>query len=171
MFEPLWRFLVWVMGMPKLDAEEIIQDTLFKVHSNVGKFKKKEGAKFTTWVVEIARNLAIDFHRKSNPREQSIDDNFQPVVPDGDLAYRNRPYLVWLADELAKLPSDVQDILLWLADGCIYKEIGWRLGIRPATARTKYMRGKNKLIEAADSSGFSDGIARHDTVESGDLHE
>jgi RNA polymerase sigma factor (sigma-70 family) len=159
------------MGIPELDAEEVAQETLLKVYSNVGKFRRREEANFTTWVFQIAKNLAIDFDRKCDPTQQLTDDDLGPAGQDGELAHRNRPYLMWLADELTNLPSDVQSILRWRAAGSSYKDIGQELGIRPATARMKYMRGKNRLIEAANRSGLADMIVTQDEVESGVLYE
>ena len=61
---PLIGFLHFVMNVPEADAEEIASDVLLAVSSHVHTFQHGGRAKLTTWIFEIAKNKATDFHRK-----------------------------------------------------------------------------------------------------------
>lgn len=172
MFKPLWRFLVYHLGVSELDAEEIVQDTLLKVNSSVHKFRRTDRAKFTTWVVQIAQNLAVDFGRRRKLATRQLKDE-DPVsgIPGGDLAHRNEAFLLWLRDELAKFPPDDQHILLWREGDHSYEEIARWLGVRVVTARVRHKRAKDRIIEAANRAELFGSIDFHDEVESGALYE
>jgi len=159
------------MGISEADAEEIAQDTLMKVYANVGMFKRTGRAQFTTWVIQIAKNLALDSHRKVGLNKQSPDGDFVPAVSQGQPADRNRPFLLWLRDELAKLPPDDQQILLWREGDHSYEEIAKWLGIKVVTARVRHKRAKDRIIEAANRADPLGSIGVHDEVESGALYE
>lgn len=53
----------------KEEAEDVLQETLVKVWKNVSKFDEKR-AKVLTWVVQIAKNTALD-HLKSKASNQA----------------------------------------------------------------------------------------------------
>jgi len=47
------------------EAELVLQDTFLKVWDKIGSFSEKKG-RFITWVINIARNTAIDMSRSKN---------------------------------------------------------------------------------------------------------
>ncbi|MGA8041180.1 MAG: sigma-70 family RNA polymerase sigma factor [Terracidiphilus sp.] len=171
MFKPLWRFLVHHMGIREPDAEEIVQDTLLKVHSSVQRFKRTGRARFTTWVVEIARNLAIDFHRADRPSEPFEEENFVREAQRRELPSQDRLLLHWLRDELAQFPAEDQQILLWRAHDRSYKEIGTWLGIKEGTARVRHKRLKDRIIEEANRADLHGSMALQDVRASGVVYE
>jgi RNA polymerase sigma factor (sigma-70 family) len=144
LFAPVWQFLVNFMDVPEPDAEEIAQDTFLKVHSSVKGYHNDGRAKLTTWIFEIARNRAIDFHRVSRPEQEELTDDVQ-IPEDGKVAGRNESYLAWLRVELLKLSTDDRNILLWRAKDFSYAEIGGWLGIKEGTARVRHYRAMEKL--------------------------
>lgn len=147
---PIWQFLVNFMDLPEPDAEEIAQDTFLKVHSGVRGYHNDGRAKLTTWIFEIARNRAIDFHRVSRPEQEELTDDVQ-FPKDGKVAGRNESYLAWLRVELPKLSSEDRNILLWRAKDFTYAEIGTWLGIKEGTARVRHHRAMEKLGVAAQT--------------------
>jgi RNA polymerase sigma-70 factor (ECF subfamily) len=150
LFVPIWQFLVNFMDLPEPDAEEIAQDTFLKVHSGVRGYHNDGRAKLTTWIFEIARNRAIDFHRESRPEQEELTDDVQ-LPKDGKVAGRNESYLAWLRVELPKLSSEDRNILLWRAKDFTYAEIGTWLGIKEGTARVRHHRAMEKLGVAAQT--------------------
>ncbi len=56
-------------------AEDVFQETFMKVVNTLKKGKYSERGKFLPWVTRIARNLVIDYFRKTNK---------MPTVTDGD---------------------------------------------------------------------------------------
>jgi RNA polymerase sigma-70 factor (ECF subfamily) len=150
LFVPVWQFLVNFMDVPEPDAEEIAQDTFLKVHSSVRGYHNDGRAKLTTWIFEIARNRAIDFHRVCRPEQEELADDLQ-IPADGEVAGRNKSYLAWLRVELPKLSSQDRNILLWRAKDFSYAEIGSWLGIKEGTARVRHHRALEKLGVAAQT--------------------
>ncbi len=171
MFEPLWRFLVHRMGIPGPDAEEIVQDTLLNVHSSSQKFERTKRARFTTWVFEIAKNRAIDFHRAERFTELFEQEKYVDEAPRREHGSQERFLLRWLRDELAQYPPEDQQILLWRAHDHSYEEIASWLGIKVGTARVRYKRAKDRIIDAANEANLIGPMAPHNFVESGVAYE
>lgn len=159
------------MRIPEADAEEIVQDTLLKVHSSVHRFKRTKRAKFTTWVVEIAKNLAIDFHRAERFIEPFDEKDLVYEAPRRELGSQDRFLLHWLKDELAQFPSEDQQILHWRAHDRSYEEISGWLGIKEGTARVRHKRAKDRMIDAANRANLLGPLPPHDVVESGVTYE
>jgi DNA-directed RNA polymerase specialized sigma24 family protein len=81
--KPLIGFLRFTINVPEADAEELASDTLFTVSSHISSFQHGGKAKLTTWIFEIAKNKAIDFHRKPSLDVLTIDDEFPDCGPAG----------------------------------------------------------------------------------------
>ena len=133
------------MDIPETDAEELVQDVLMKVHSNLGKFRRDGRAKLTTWIFQIAENHAVDFHRARHEEFQELPENYEPVRWHGQFAGRNTDLLEWLVEELAKVSPENRQILLWHAQDFSFAEIGRWLGLEEGTARVRNFRATKKL--------------------------
>lgn len=149
------------MGVAEMDAEELVQDTLLKVHTNVGTFHRDGRAKLTTWVFRIAQNCAIDFHRVHREKLQELPEGLEPVRWHVRFAGHNSEHLTWLGQELPKFSAEDQQILLWHAHKFSFGKIGDWLGLKEATARVRHFRAMKKLKTAA-------GLV---CLELGDTHE
>src|SRR6202035_5516819 len=97
---PLVGFLRFAMDVPEADAEEIASDVLFIVTRKIHSFKCGGRAKLTTWIYEIAKNRAIDFHRKTRGEEVEFDDNPRGAQNREPFACRNQTMLSWLEGQL-----------------------------------------------------------------------
>jgi len=145
-------FLSFTMNVPEADAEELASDTLLAVSSHINKFEHGGKAKLTTWIFEIAKNKAIDFHRKPSLDTVAIDEEFPDCGPPGADAGRNKPYRHWLDKELATLSEEDRTLLLWRAKDIPYKQIGEWLGISEGAARTRRSRLYAQLEKAANEA-------------------
>jgi RNA polymerase sigma factor (sigma-70 family) len=159
LFQPLWLFLVSKENVPEPDAEELVQNVLMKVYYRVGTFCDDGRAKLTTWIFEIAKNCAIDFHHVRREELESLtltekEEIALPVLRDEHFAGRNRELLEWLKGELSKLSAENQDIQLWRAQGFTYAEIGAWLGITEGAARVRHTRATKKLMAAHKRAGY-----------------
>ena len=88
-------------------AEDIFQDTFFKVMETLKKGKYNEQGKFLPWVMRIAHNLSIDYFRKKNKTKliRSKDDfNIFDIIKDTSVS---------VEDEIIqnKIISDVKKII------------------------------------------------------------
>ena len=152
-FAPLWRFLTVCEGVPEADAEEIAQDTLLKVYHHVGKFRRNGQAKLTTWIFQIGRNLAMDYHRVSRPECcEFIEEEFSASA-DRPFARRNAAYLSRLRAALEMLSAQDQQVLMWRARDIVYAEIAGWLGVKECAARVRYFRAEKRLMAVLESLG------------------
>jgi RNA polymerase sigma factor (sigma-70 family) len=145
-------FLCFTMNVPEADAEELASDTLLAVSSHISTFQYGGKAKLTTWIFEIAKNKAIDFHRRPSMDTVAIDDEFSDCCSPGADAGRNKPYRDWLDKELATLSEADRTLLLWRAKDIPYQQIGQWLGISEGAARTRRSRLHAQLERAANEA-------------------
>lgn len=140
--------------------EVIVQETLLRVHKYLAVFKRESN--FTTWVLRIARNYAMDLHRQRKNREalevykdgaqqdsdspEESDDNrylfmATPRTPEelALLAERHREVCGWLQEYLQqhnKKERNRSILQLVLYDGYSYKEAAQKFGITEAVVGT-----------------------------------
>lgn len=146
----LLAFLHFTMGVPEADAEEMTCDVLLTVTTKVKKFIPDGGAKLTTWIFTIAKNKAIDFHRRRVPEEVALAEHHRDDRLHTDFAGRNQELLGWLNAQLATLPDQDRYILIWRAMEYPYSTIAEWLGIAEGTARTRHSRVQAALSKASD---------------------
>lgn len=74
---PLQRFLLRLTGNTA-DTDEVAQEAFLRIWSHAGRWQS-DRVRFTTWLYRIARNLAIDRHRK---RRETTTDDLSMIVDD-----------------------------------------------------------------------------------------
>src|SRR5262245_7206034 len=70
----VWRFLRHLTGDPEV-AADLTQDTYVRVHQRIGTYRFE--ARFSSWLLRIARNLAWDEMRARERRER-LRDRLRP---------------------------------------------------------------------------------------------
>ena len=140
------------MDVPEEDAEEIAADVLMTVRNSVRDFQFSGRARLTTWIFKIAKNRAIDYHRRSKPESSELDDSVVGATGETAATYTSRnPHLsAWLAKELAGLSEQDRQILNWRALDFDFAQIGEWLGMAEGTARVRHKRALDKLKAAAE---------------------
>jgi len=99
-FRPrIFHYTLMMCGQRE-DAEEVVQDTLFKVFENLGQLREPE--RLRAWVFRIAKNACLMKRRKSvfAPDEELSIDDFMPAA-GGD----GQPRKLEIAD-WSRLPED-----------------------------------------------------------------
>ena len=144
-------------------AEDILQETFWRVWKGASTFESGRGS-FTGWLFRIARNLAVDAHRRTNVRPQALTDADgaewiadQMPDPDTDIPeqaqadFRNRQ----VRTALASLPR-VQRVVIELAYfyGMTRQEIAEATGEALGTVHTRARLGLQKLREELDREEF-----------------
>jgi RNA polymerase sigma-70 factor, ECF subfamily len=134
-------------------AEDLLQTTFYKAWNNLGSYRPKSEAKFSTWIFQIANYTLIDYWRtKKETVELDKVDNLALFAQDPKL-YEEYDYL-WSA--LKDLPEDYQTILdlrfkqdLTVAEAAHVMsktEVGIRvLQHRAIKALTNLLQKRNKL--------------------------
>ena len=140
------------------EAEDLTQEIFVKVYQSLDRYREGEG-NFTTWLMTLARNHAIDDYRKRRQeRTRRTDD---PAVletfPSGadspllSLEKQDRVRLVHRG--LRSLPADLREPLI-LCDlkGLPYDEIASILDIPLGTVKSRINRGRLELARRLLSS-------------------
>ena len=151
------NYLASTLNVPELDAEECASDALYSAYRKISTFRLGN-AKLTTWIFEIAKNRAIDFHRKCRVQSVSLEEIGEIAPPPGktECAGLNRALLDELKVKLEALPQWDRNIVLWRADHCSYADIAGWLGIKETAARVRHLRAMKKLNITLEQSEESE---------------
>jgi RNA polymerase sigma-70 factor (ECF subfamily) len=57
----------------KEDALDIVQETFLRVYQKINMFK--QGKNFQNWLLQITKNLCIDFYRKQQSKDRNLNKN------------------------------------------------------------------------------------------------
>lgn len=139
-------------------AEDIFQDTFLRVIHTLQKGKYEESGKFLPWVIRIARNLAMDYYRKTKrmPTISSSDSddifanmNFvQKNSEDETISKQNKTALREL---IKQLPAEQKEVLILRHYGELsFKEIAdlTHCSLNTALGRMRYaLINLKKMIE------------------------
>jgi RNA polymerase sigma factor (sigma-70 family) len=158
----LTRFLALGKSISEEDAEELASDVLMTVHAKITTFRYGGRAKLTTWIFEIAKNRAIDYHRAFSCKDVELQPDVAQQLPDDDTRYagRNRQLLEWLFKELAGF-SEEELLLKWRAFSDFpYAQIAEWLGITEGTARARHKRAMDKLLVKASERSVQKGVGQ-----------
>jgi RNA polymerase sigma factor (sigma-70 family) len=120
-------------------AEDLLQETFVKIWNSFSAYSSEKGRLFT-WMVNIARNLAIDKLRskdfKNNSKNQELENNVTFIDEQRNTVYK--PELLGLKDMVGKLKPDQKVILeLVYFKGFTHVEAADELGIPLGTIKTR----------------------------------
>ncbi len=130
------------------DAKDLYQETIFKILTNINKFKV--GTNIKAWSYTIMRNTFINGYRKKQRRNtisDSTDENFylnssQDIVPnDGEtmIAIQEMEY------EINDLRDDWKIPFLMHYTGYKYQEIADHLDLPLGTVKSKIFHARKHL--------------------------
>ena len=143
-------------------AEDIFQDTFFKVIQTLKRGQYNEEGKFLPWVIRIARNLIIDHFRrikKMPPMPVYINEEGEEVsvfntLPAYDDSVSGKEFAVFrknIRNLIANLPGDQREVVLMrIYYDMSFKEISDFTGVSINTAlgRMRYaLINLKKMIE------------------------
>ena len=122
------------------DAEDVTQETFLRVCRRLHTWRRQ--ARFTTWLFQIARNLAIDTLR-SRERRARADDRHPLPSP------ASTPELgVELDAALAALrPKAREALVLVEVSGLTYREAAAVLGVPAGTVKSRVFSARAALEE------------------------
>ncbi len=136
------------------DSEDLTQEILIRVYRNLYSYRAEAGS-FQGWVLQIARNLIIDFYRK-NRRYQpaggseeletmSIPDRNSP---DPHVSAERMEASQFLQEGLQSLPPELKEaIILRELEGLAYQEIADLLQVPQGTVKSRINRGRLELAK------------------------
>ena len=129
---------VLLARMPRSEVEDMVQDIFLHALKKLDTLR--DAAAFGPWIAMIARNRAMDFHRRSRATVEVTDD------------LRGRDSVESKAAEILEIIRSLPDayretLVLRLVEGMTGPEISLRTGLTPASVRVNLHRGMKLLRE------------------------
>lgn len=137
------------------DADDVAQETFLRVHRGLRRFSPHRGARLSTWILCIARNLCRDHHRRQRTRERATlaalkASHVVPTTPEEHAVSTSTEDR--LLHALASLPEEQRvAIALWCWDELEYAEIAAIEGVPVGTIRSRLARARDALATALAS--------------------
>ena len=145
LYAPLVHGIV-LARVPRIEVDDLVQDIF--LHA----FKKlhtlRDSSAFGPWIAMIARNRAVDFHRRSREIVELTDD-----MGGSD---KQQSRAAEILELIRNLPEAYRETLvLRLVEGMTGPEIAARTGLTAASVRVNLHRGMKLLREKL---GFTEGL-------------
>ena len=135
---PVWRFLRDLVGDPHL-AEDLTQETFVRAYTKLPSYAFR--ARFSTWLFQVARNVAIDALRSRARRSRLL----QRVPPPDDLPGPEISNELQAA--LHTLPVHQREaVLLVEVAGMTCAEAGRVTGVPEGTVKSRLFHARKHLV-------------------------
>ena len=143
MFAPMVHGVL-LARVPYDEVGDLVQEVFLTAFRKLDSLRDAE--RFGPWVAMIARNRAMDFHRRARATEELQDELAHAPRPAAEAAE---------ALELIRaLPEAYRETLvLRLVEGMTGPEIAARTGLQPASVRVNLHRGMKLLRERLAGKG------------------
>ena len=126
--------------VPWGEVDDLVQDVFLAALKKLNTLR--DDAAFGAWLAMIARNRAMDFHRRKRETEELSDDLATPGTSESDREAAN------VLEVICGLPEAYRETLvLRLVEGMTGPEIADRTGLTPASVRVNLHRGMKLLRE------------------------
>jgi RNA polymerase sigma-70 factor (ECF subfamily) len=126
--------------VPWAEVDDLLQDVFMVAFKKLNSLR--DDAAFGGWIAMIARNRAMDFHRRRRDTEELSDDLATQGSSEADREAAN------VLEVICGLPEAYRETLvLRLVEGMNGPEIADRTGLTPASVRVNLHRGMKLLRE------------------------
>jgi RNA polymerase sigma-70 factor, ECF subfamily len=125
--------------VPRLEVEDLVQDIFLHAFRKLHTLRNH--AAFGAWIGMIARNRAMDYHRRARETVEIREDHARDDRPR-----RNRAHEI--LEVIRNLPEAYREtLILRLVEGMTGPEIASQTGLTPASVRVNLHRGMKLLRE------------------------
>lgn len=131
------------------DAMDIVQETFLRLHQKIGSYK--EGFSLQGWVMQIAKNLCVDYFRKHYRRRRELEagvslDDLQ-VASEESASARKASDLKELLSRSIHLLADKQRTIFIMRhfNELQVEEIARMLNISPGTVKSLHFKAVQNL--------------------------
>ena len=124
--------------VPYDEVSDLVQDVFLLAFKKLGSLR--EGSSFGPWVAMIARNRAMEFHRRKRETEELNEELARPEPPQAEARE--------VLEVIRRVPDAYRETLaLRLVEGMTGPEIAARTGLQPDSVRVNLHRGMKLLRE------------------------
>ncbi len=131
-------------GMPQFEAEDLAASLTTDALMKVEKYEPREGAAFESWVYQLMRHAAADWHRRQKGRSVSAEnlaEQFEPAAPpDREVVAAVREAL----EELSEEDRTIVEMRDMEGEGT-YEEIAAAIGVSAGALRVRRHRALRRL--------------------------
>ncbi len=132
------------------EAEDIVQETFLKIYLNARKFKKQEGAQFSSWGYRILINTSLTHYAKRKREGMTraeLDPEIFELLPDSSVEqFQMKEIQGEIASVLAKMPPLFASALTaFFIDGKPQEEIAAAEGVSVGAIKTRVHRAKKEF--------------------------
>lgn len=139
---PVWRLVFQLLRDEQL-AEDVTQETFLRAYRFLPRYKGN--SKFSTWLLSVARNCAMDELRRNQRRRRLVDK----LRARPEEAAREQGSHLEVREVLAALPIELREpIVLIDMLGTSYAEVAIILRTPIGTIKSRVHRGRQMLAEA-----------------------
>lgn len=143
----VWRFAFHLTRNPTL-AEDVAQEAFLRAYRAINSYRG--GARFSSWLLRIVRNCAIDAYRKT--RRETVSSGGEEALNRGDSSsMAEAPALEERArinDAIRRLPMPLREPFVVIEVlGFTYEEASAILGTRVGTIKSRMHRARAALME------------------------
>lgn len=122
--------------VPYDEVRDLVQDVFLAAFAKLDGLR--DGSAFGPWVAMIARNRAMEFHRRKRETEELNEDLSRPASPQAEARE--------VLEVIRKLPDAYREtLILRLVEGLTGPEIAARTGLQPDSVRVNLYRGMKLL--------------------------
>jgi RNA polymerase sigma-70 factor (ECF subfamily) len=153
---PLFRFVSRLVERPD-DARDVCQETFLRVLDKAEAFR--DGARFSTWMYQIALNLCRDQTRRKrrwgrlmfSPSAPTSDTPREHAAPESiathpAVAFEHAQLRSAVRRALSALPRDQREVLLLKEyEGLKFREIADVLGVPESTVKSRMYAGLDAM--------------------------
>ncbi len=129
------------------DAEDLIQDTLFKALRYKDYFQ--EGTNFKGWLFTIMRNIFINGYKRKKLQQNLLEESAHNVMINGSKLKEDTITSSLNHQEILKaietLSDDYKKPFQMFVDGFHYDEIAAEMGIPMGTVKSRIFHARQKL--------------------------
>ena len=160
------KFVINKIVKNTLDAEELASETMIRVHKFLPTYRE-DMSKLSTWIINIAKNAAIDHIRKKKVPTVALEDVYVDWV-NGDESAQTDHLMALKCDsvnpEEKMIESEVRSVMdanfnllnkvdqtiatLHYFDGLSYEEVAQEMNMPLGTIKAKIHKARVKLMEA-----------------------
>lgn len=132
------------------EAQDIVQEAFTKIYLNAKKFKKQEGAGFSSWGYRILINTALTHYAKRKRRGEyvaELDEEIWALIPDKNLRQFEKKELNDLvASVLGRMPElFARALSRFFIDGATQEEMAQEEGVSVGAIKTRVHRAKKEF--------------------------
>ena len=132
--------------VPRNEVDDLVQDIFLHALRKLDTLRDRTA--FGPWIAMIARNRAMDFHRRSHETVE-VSEDLRSTDASGSKA-------IEMLEIVRSLPDAYREtLILRLVEGMTGPEIAARTGLTPASVRVNLHRGM-KLLRG--KLGFREGL-------------